>query len=74
MIAMNEKLVSIITPCYNGEKFINRYLDSLLGQTYSNIEIIFINDGSTDKTEEIVFSYKDNFKKKGIKFIYISKK
>lgn len=74
MIAMNEKLVSIITPCYNGEKFINRYLDSLLGQTYSNIEIIFINDGSTDKTEEIVFSYKDNFKKKGIKFIYIYQK
>jgi len=74
MIAMNEKLVSIITPCYNGEKFIHRYLDSLLEQTYSNIEFIFINDGSTDNTEEIVFKYKDKFNKKGIKFIYIYQK
>lgn len=73
-MTMSEKLVSIITPCYNGEKFIRRYLNSVLEQTYSNIEFIFINDGSTDKTEEIVFSYTDSFKKKGINFIYIYQK
>lgn len=64
-------LVSIITPCYNGEKFVHRLLDSILEQTYSNIEFIFINDGSTDQTESIVQSYADKFKNAGISFIYI---
>ena len=52
-----EKMVSIITPCFNGEKFVGRYLESILNQTYKNIELIFVNDGSTDRTEEIVKSY-----------------
>lgn len=60
---MGEK-VSVITPCYNGESFIARFLDSLLVQTYNNIEFILINDGSTDKTEEIVRSYRKKFKDK----------
>lgn len=64
-------LVSIITPCYNGEKFVHRLLDSVLEQTYSNIEFIFVNDGSTDQTESVVQSYKDKFKNAGISFIYI---
>lgn len=68
---MNNPLVSIITPCYNGEKFIHRFLESVLKQTYNNIEFIFVNDGSTDKTEEIVLSYKDIFLEKGIDLIYI---
>ncbi|HEY5588466.1 MAG TPA: glycosyltransferase family A protein, partial [Candidatus Paceibacterota bacterium] len=68
---MNKPLVSIITPCYNGEKFVHRYLDSILAQIYPNIELIFINDGSTDRTEEIVLSYKNKFDIKGINFIYI---
>ena len=44
------KKVSIIIPIYNGEKFINRCLESILNQTYSNIELICINDGSIDST------------------------
>lgn len=64
-------LVSIITPCYNGENHIFRFLDSILNQTYSNIEFIFVNDGSSDKTEEIVLSYKNKFEPRGIKLIYI---
>jgi len=64
-------LVSIITPCYNGEKFIHRLLESILIQIYQRIEFIFVNDGSTDKTEDIVLSYKDQFEKAGIVFIYI---
>lgn len=67
---MGEK-VSVITPCYNGESFIARFMDSLLVQTYNNIEFILINDGSTDKTEEIVRSYRKKFKDKNIDFIYI---
>lgn len=65
------KLVSIISPCYNGEKYVARYIESVLSQTYDNIEFIIVNDGSTDKTEEVIMSYKNRFKEKGYKFIYI---
>lgn len=47
-------MVSLIIPCFNGEKFINRCLDSVLDQSYKDIELIFVNDGSTDKTSEII--------------------
>ncbi len=59
------------TPCFNGDQHVHRFLDSILTQTYSNIELIFINDGSTDKTEEIVLSYREKFEQKGIKLIYV---
>lgn len=67
-------LVSIITPCYNGSGKIQLYLNSILNQTYNNIEIILINDGSTDNTEEIILSYKSKFIDKGYKFIYLKQK
>ena len=50
-------LVSIIVPCYNGERFIVRCIGSILTQTYKNIEIIFVDDGSTDHTSEIIKKY-----------------
>lgn len=68
-----EKKVSIVTPCYNGERFLNTYFKSLLEQTYTNIEVIFIDDGSIDKTEEIVKEYQQSIKKKGIEFYYVKK-
>ena len=68
---MEQKLVSIITPCYNGEKLVSRYLESVLGQTYKNIELIIVNDGSSDDTEKIVLSYKDKFEKEGMKIVYV---
>lgn len=67
---MSKPLVSIITPCYNGEKNAHRMIESVLSQTYSPIEYIFINDGSTDKTEELFKSYLPQFEEKGIKVIY----
>lgn len=67
---MSKPLVSIITPCYNGEKNAHRMIESVLNQTYSPIEYIFINDGSTDKTEELFNSYLPKFEEKGIKVIY----
>lgn len=68
---MENQLVSIITPCYNGEKTVSRYLDSVLNQTYKNIELIFVNDGSTDNTEQVVLSYEKIFEENGKKLIYI---
>lgn len=53
------KKVSIIVPIYNAEEYIRRCIDSLINQTYKNIEIILLNDGSTDSTDKIIKSYKD---------------
>jgi glycosyltransferase involved in cell wall biosynthesis len=52
--------VSIIIPVYNGENYLHEAIDSALAQTYKNIEILVINDGSTDNTEKIALAYKDN--------------
>ena len=61
-----EKLLSVIVPCYNGEQYIHRCIESILKQTYSNLEVIVVNDGSTDKSEEIIKSINDS----RIKYIY----
>lgn len=63
-------LVSIITPCYNGESYLDRYFQAVLAQTYGNLELIFINDGSTDHTEEIALSYRKELETKGIRYLY----
>ena len=55
---MND-LISVILNVYNGEKYINKCIDSVINQTYKNIEILVINDGSTDNTVNIVKKYKD---------------
>lgn len=51
--------ISIIVPIYNAEKYLNKCIDSLINQTKKELEFILVNDGSTDKTEEIIKSYKD---------------
>ena len=66
-------LVSIITACYNGEEYVSLPIESILNQTYTNMEYYFIDDGSTDHTKEIVQSYEDAFRQKGISFHYIYK-
>lgn len=71
---MSNPLVSIITPCYNGAKVMHRLLDSILAQTYKNIEFILVNDGSTDESEAIWYSYVDKFDEAGIKHIYVYQK
>lgn len=53
--------ISIIVPCYNVEKYISECLDSILKQKLKEIEIICINDGSTDDTLEIINSYKEKY-------------
>ena len=49
--------VSVIVPCFNAEKTVARTLDSLVKQTLDNLEIIVINDGSTDHTKDIIENY-----------------
>lgn len=54
---MREPLCSIIVPIYNVEELLPRCIDSLIGQQYQNIEIILVNDGSTDSSEAICREY-----------------
>ena len=70
--SMQEKLkvlpiVSVIIPCYNAEQFILQTINAVIGQTYTNYEIICINDGSKDSTEKLIEEVKDN------RIVYISK-
>ena len=53
---------SIIIPCYNAEEYIKRCLDSIISQTYKNLEIIIVNDGSTDNSLKIIREYQKFYK------------
>ena len=59
-------LVTIVIPVFNGSNYLSDAIDSALGQTYSSVEIVVVNDGSTDETESILESY-------GSQIRYISK-
>lgn len=63
-------LISILIPIYNSEKYIEQCVNSIISQTYKNIEIICINDGSTDNTKEIL----ENLQKKDKRIKIINKK
>ncbi|GIC28069.1 glycosyltransferase family 2 protein [Vibrio cholerae] len=68
------KKVSIITPCFNGEKFIHRLLDSVLTQDYPCIEMCVIDDGSVDNSAQIIKSYIPRFSAKGYQLTYFHQK
>lgn len=59
-------LVSMITYCYNGERFVSKYFDAILAQNYDNIELIFFNNGSEDNTGNIAEEYKLKLEARGI--------
>ena len=61
--------ISVLTTVYNGEKYIKKTIESVLGQTFSNFEYIIIDDGSTDNTKKII----DSFNDKRIKYYYFGK-
>lgn len=52
-----DELISVLVPAYNAEKFLAKCIDSILAQTYKNLEIIIVNDGSKDRTGEICDAY-----------------
>lgn len=64
-----DKVLSIISPCYNGAKYLPRFLDSILAQTYPCIELILVDDASTDDTLQVAESYALRFADRGIKYI-----
>ena len=70
MEKQNKKLVSIIIPSYNVEEYIRQCVESLLKQTYKNIEIIVVDDGSTDETANIIKTLMD----KDERIIYYKKR
>ncbi len=59
----NKPLVSIIVPVYNVEKYVGKCLDSILNQTYENIEVLMVNDGSTDNSVKICKEYEKKDKR-----------
>ena len=65
------ELISIITPVYNGERFIERYFDMVLKFTHKDLELIIVNDASTDNTNEIIEQTKEKLINNGIEFKYI---
>ena len=65
---MVKDLVSVVVPTYNDAPYLEVAIEDLINQTYSKIEILIINDGSTDKTEEILKKYIE--KDKRIRYFY----
>jgi alpha-1,3-rhamnosyltransferase len=68
-----EPLVSIIVPCYNHEIFIKETILSIINQSYNNIELIVINDGSIDNTNEKILEIYEDCKKRFVLFKYINR-
>lgn len=60
-------LVTVLMPVYNAEKYLSEAIDSILVQTYKNIEFLIINDGSTDRSESIILDYQS----KNSKIVYV---
>lgn len=63
---MSNPLVSVCMPCYNAERYVAEALDSVLAQTYPNLEIIVVNDGSKDESAEVL----ERYRSKGVKVIH----
>lgn len=70
MIIVSVPKISIIVPCYNVEKYVVKCLDSLVKQTFTEIEIVAVNDGSTDRTSDIL----DKYAKKDSRIVIINQK
>ena len=65
---MTEGKVSIIIPCYNGASTIAQAIRGVLNQTYRPIELILVNDGSTDGSESVITGMREEIEKAGIEF------
>lgn len=66
-----QPLVSILTTAYNSEKFIDTYIKKILEMNYSNVEIIFVDDGSSDNTKDVLDREIKKIEDKGYSFLYL---
>ena len=66
----NLPLVSVCIPAYNHEKYIAETIESVINQDYMNLELIIINDGSKDKTDEVIKKYEQKCQKRFVRFEY----
>src|SRR4029077_20706952 len=57
---MNQPLVSVVMPVYNGERYLKEAIESVLFQTYKNLELVVVDDGSVDARKTIILSYSDS--------------
>ena len=60
---MSKGLISVIVPIYNVENYLKECMESIISQTYTNIELILVDDGSTDKSGEICDKYAEKDKR-----------
>ena len=67
----NNPLVSVLTVCYNGTPWLKAHLEGVLAQTYTPIEYILVNNGSTDNMDEMISTYQKRLESKLAKFIYV---
>lgn len=70
---MKRSKLSIIIPVYNVEKYLKKCLESILENTFQDFELIVINDGSNDKSEQVILDVKEKYVDKADKIIYIKK-
>lgn len=68
---MSNPLLSVVVPCYNVGQYLHRLLDSILMQSYPNVEVICVNDGSTDNTMAVIESYFKHFLQRGYEYRWI---
>ena len=68
---MKKGLVSVITPCFNTGDYLHWLLDSVLEQTYPYIQMIVVDDGSTDNSRQIIESYVPKFNDRGYSLEYV---
>lgn len=68
---MTNNTVSVLVPCFNSEATIGRFLDAIMAQSYSPLELIVVDDGSTDSTGPILDSYENAMAQSGISLIHI---
>ena len=69
----NGPLVTAVIPVYNHEKYVAESIRSIIQQTYRNIELIVINDGSKDRSHEVVLGLTEECKRRFVRFEYINR-